>query len=109
MVFGWDYVKNYISWSVSYDKKSIEEWLGFRQPVILHDRCCDDTLGSLKLILDVLKYKDIKEKVITPTSQSELTNALSKNDLLHQNDLSYPALYVSVPDKSCRFYFLFFQ
>ena len=103
MVLGWDYFKNNVSRYVSYDKKSLEKWLGFRQPVILHDGCCVDTLEILKKILEVLKYKDVKEEVITPNSNKALTSVLSKNDLLQQKDFSYPALYVSVPDKNCRF------
>lgn len=100
MVFLWDYIYGY----VPYDKKLLENWLGFRQPFILHNGYCEDTLQRLKMILDVLKYKDVREDVITPSNHLELSSALSRK-LLHQNDLSYPALYVSIPDKSCEFLF----
>ena len=40
----WLEFKNNVSRYVSYDKKSLEKWLGFRQPVILHNGCRVDTL-----------------------------------------------------------------
>ena len=93
----WNYFRNNIVESFLFEK-----WLGFRQPVILHDGYSEDTLRNLKLILAVLKYKDIKEQLLTHEKQSEL------NDILYndQDDLCYPALYVSVPDETCRFLFM---
>ena len=106
MIPGWDYIRNNVSWYLSYDRKSFEKWLGFRQPVILHDGYSEDTLKSLKLILGVLEYNDIREELLTHEKQSELNDILSKNKINDQDDLCYPALYVSVPDRNCRFLFI---
>ena len=104
-----DYFKSYLNnWNLSYDKQSIQNWLGFRQPIILHDGNCKETLESLKFILGVMKYQDIREEILTKEKQTDLNNILSSSKV-DCSDLAFPAFYVSVPDKNCMYFYFYFS